>query len=85
MRRFYFNLRNGQGYLRDEEGTELADAQAARHHAITAIRGLLSAEVSEGHLDMRGYIEVTDESGGELLRLPFSDAVEVCTGPLPRQ
>lgn len=81
MPHFFFHVRNSEGFLEDEEGEELADLDAARAVAVTAVRSIISDESKGGLIDLRGRIEVSDESGRPVLALPFSEAVSVRTGP----
>ena len=83
MPRYYFHVRNSSGHLGDAEGEELPTIEAARSVAIAAIRSIISDESKTGKVDLRGRIEVTDEDGATLLLVPFSDAIEVRTGPPP--
>jgi hypothetical protein len=83
MARYHFNVRNGCGYLEDEEGQELSDTEQARSIAVAGARSLLSAEVLDGDLDLRGRIEVTDERGEIILVVAFDQVVSVKTGELP--
>ena len=83
MGRYHFNVRNGSGYLEDEEGRELADAERARSIAVEGARSLLSAEVLAGELDLRGRIEVTDENGTLMFTVDFQEALRVKTGETP--
>ena len=74
---FHLNLRNASVKADDEEGVDVADMDAARDQAIAGIRGFLSHEVITGKLDLRGQIDITDESGASVMIVPFSDAVTV--------
>jgi hypothetical protein len=80
---FYFHVRNGLGFTRDEEGKELPDVEAARDVALRGARSLIAADVAEGRLDLRGAIEVTDGDGGRLFDMPFDEAVILRTGDPP--
>ena len=80
---FYFDIRNGFGFTPDEEGRELPDADEARRKALEGARSLLSAEVLQGKLDLRGRIEVTDERRQFVLAVPFGEAVSVLQGEPP--
>jgi hypothetical protein len=80
---FYFHVRNGLGFTRDEEGKVLPDVEAAREVALRGARSLIAAEVAEGRLDLRGAIEVEDEQGRPVLDLPFAEAVRTVSGELP--
>lgn len=77
MPRYHFNIRNGLGFIADEEGLELSSDKDARMQAIRGARSLLSAEVMEGTLDLAGQIEVTDEQNDEVLTIRFRDVVHV--------
>ncbi|MFN3388130.1 MAG: DUF6894 family protein [Allosphingosinicella sp.] len=83
MPRFFFHIRNGNGFTRDEEGCELADVDAARDVAGRGIRSLLAEEVHEGSIDLRGAINVTDEAGEPLFSMRFDEALRIDTGDPP--
>ena len=77
MTRFHFNIRNGSGFVADEEGRELADAEAARAEAVKGARSILADEVLQGRLDLSGRIEVTDGAGRALFAVAYREAVAV--------
>ena len=83
MPRFYFHLHNGLGLTRDEEGSNLETTAPAEAQAVAGARSLLSSEVCDGTLDLRGRIEVTDETGRPLFTTHFRDVVEIVDGELP--
>jgi hypothetical protein len=83
MGRYHFNVRNGSGYMEDEEGQQLSDPEHARAKAVEGARSLLSAEVLSGDLDLRGRIEVTDEKGEIIFIVDFQEALRVKTGEIP--
>jgi hypothetical protein len=74
---YYFNLFSFSGDTRDQEGLQLTDLTAARKAAISCIRSLVAEEASEGRIDLRGRIEVTNASGKVLFIVPFDEAVEI--------
>jgi hypothetical protein len=76
MPRFFFHVVGGDLVV-DEEGIELPDIGAARHHAIVGARSILSSEIMAGRLPLREAIEVTDDNGSSLLVLPFRQAFQV--------
>jgi hypothetical protein len=80
MPHYHFNIRNGSGFTRDEEGLELSSVQDARNEAIKGARSLLSAEIMEGSLDLTGQIEVTDHDNDEVMTVHFRDTVRVRQG-----
>lgn len=82
MPKFYFDMVNSRGFLRDPEGQDCADADEARESALVSIRSILAEEVRAGRMDLRGRIEIrSDESAG--FSIAFDDAVDVLTGPPP--
>jgi hypothetical protein len=80
---YYFHIRNGLGFTRDEEGQDLPDRDSAMDVAVRSVRSLIAAEAEEGRIDLRGRLEVTDPQDESLFHLPFADAIEVLTGPPP--
>jgi len=81
--RFHLHVRNGFGFAEDEEGQDLADPDHARAVAIDGARSLLASELATGRLDLRGQVEIADANGHLLEVVPFEEAVEIRTGPLP--
>lgn len=75
MPRFFFNIRNGDDYIADPDGTELADLDAAVEEALTGARELLSEIVRLGKLVDGQSFEITDETGAVVWIVPFKDAV----------
>lgn len=77
MSRYHFHLQNGGGFVEDEEGRELPGVEAARAEAVKDIRSIISEEVREGVVDLRGRLEVVDGDGTPVLTVVFSEAVEI--------
>jgi len=77
MPRYYFDVHNGQGFTRDEEGRELVDLDEARTVALVGIRSLLGEEVAAGKLDLSGRLEVKDSQGRLLLDISFAEAIDI--------
>ena len=77
MARYFFDLHNGSGLTRDEEGRELENNDEARSEALVGIRSALGAEVANGSIDLDGRMEVLNENREILFTIPFSDAVAV--------
>ena len=78
--RYHFNIRNGCGLTRDDEGLDLDSDMDAQVLAIRGARSLMSAEVLEGRLDLDGQIEVTDDENDEVMTVRFRDAVRIHQG-----
>jgi hypothetical protein len=72
---YFFHLRDGEDVLLDPEGSEVADLAAVRKQALLSARSILSAGVLEGQLSFDMRIDVEDEAGALVYRLPFQDAV----------
>lgn len=83
MPRYYLNVENGFGFVEDEEGQEFAGLEDAKAAAIEGARSLMSTEVMEGKIDLRGRIDVVEEDGGVAMSIAFSDIIDVLEGELP--
>jgi hypothetical protein len=83
MPRFYLHIHDRIGFASDDEGREQASVEEARDEAVKGARSLLSADVADGRLDLRGRIEVMDGHGQLLDVVPFEEVVEIVTGELP--
>jgi Domain of unknown function (DUF6894) len=72
---YFFHLSNGQEILPDEDGIELADAQAAHSEAVAAVRELTDPERgNEGKLWSGWRMNVVDASGTGLLEIDMAPA-----------
>lgn len=78
MPRFFFHVYD-DAVVRDEDGIELADPEAARGAALAGARALMCDQMKTGRLNLHHRIEVEDEGGSTVLSLPFSDAVIIGT------
>lgn len=77
MTRFYLHIHNAHGEAEDDEGLDLPSLAEAQEQAITGIRSLLSAEVRNGTMNLNGWIDIRDENGSVLVKVPFADAVRI--------
>lgn len=77
MRRFYFHVCNGIGFIEDEEGTELPDFAAAMEKAIRCARGLMAGDVQRGVLDLSSFIDIEDMDNRLVHTLGFEQAVDL--------
>ena len=73
---YYFNLYNDEVTM-DEEGVELADAAAARDHALIEARAMAADSVLHGHLTTSHRIDYTDEERRAVGSVRFDEAVEI--------
>ena len=77
MARYFMNLHDCGTLIADEEGLELTGLDEARRAAVRAARDVMCADVAEGTLCLASYIDVLDESGASVVRVPFGEAIEV--------
>jgi hypothetical protein len=76
MARYYCHIQRGEQLLRDDEGVELPDLDAARTEAIDGIRDILAAGLRRGDGDaLDDVLVIADEAGQELMTIPFSEAL----------
>ena len=85
MPRFYMHVCNGNGFIEDEEGRELPDAETARSEAVAAARDVMANDLRGGELDISSFIEVEDENKELLFIVQFTDAVTITARHSPRQ
>ena len=78
MPRYLFHLHNDI-HSPDEEGQELSNDQSAMQQALHEIRELASANVKQGHLNLKHFIIVTNDAGREVGIVRFGDAVNILT------
>ena len=77
VQRFYFHLHNDVE-APDPDGVELADLEAARHHALRDSRFTVSETIKEtGRLNLSHRIDIEDEDGTVLDTIHFRDAVTI--------
>ncbi len=74
---YFFHLRGGRIDAHDHEGTELADATAARRQAVLNARDIMAEEVKEGRLPLHERIDVHDGEGLLLFSVPFRSAIDI--------
>jgi len=81
MTHYYLNVYDSFGEPDDPIDVNLPSLKEARREAIKGIRSLLSEEATEGKIDFRGRIEITDVAGDVLLTIPFEEALEIVRLP----
>jgi hypothetical protein len=77
MPRYHLNLHNGHGPIIDEDGADFVDLASARQRAVQGIRSLLSHEVLEGRIDLRGHLDIVDETGVTVAAIAFADTIKI--------
>jgi hypothetical protein len=77
MPRFYFNVRDGDSIIIDPEGIEVPGLRAAEDEARQAARDILADRVKHGgQIDSKDF-EVIDETGRQVLTLPFRSVLNL--------
>ncbi|NNM77746.1 hypothetical protein HJG53_12590 [Sphingomonas sp. ID1715] len=77
MRRFYFDLVEGNQVLVDFEGQFLTDIAAAREAAVRTIRDLLGEAARRGLISLDGFIRIRGAGAQIAAIVAFSEAVTV--------
>jgi len=75
MARYYFHVRDQHGVIRDEEGTELAGLEDAIAEAQASARDFLVQDIKEGRKSEDRVIEIADDLGKVLARVPLGDVM----------
>ena len=75
MPRYYFHIARDGGRLHDEEGLALPDAEAAWYQAVRSARELIRADVALGTRWDHQVIEIVEEGGMPVDRVPLADIV----------
>jgi hypothetical protein len=77
MSLYFFHLCDGGDILLDPEGREIADASLIADLALKEARAMISQDALGGRIVFHQFVEVRDESGELIHRLPFRDAVTI--------
>lgn len=76
MPRYFFHVREGSSFHRDEEGQELPDVEAARQEAVNAAREMLGEKLLHGGGSLNHRtIEIADETGHVVDEINSRDAL----------
>jgi hypothetical protein len=70
--RFYFHLRAGDQFIRDDDGQDLADASAAKLEAISCAREIVAGAIRSGHASVPDAFVIADETGQEIDIVPLA-------------
>ena len=85
MPRFFLRLRYRDRLFVDQEGDDLAGADAVRGHALETARDLIAhARMASIRSWFDCSFEVTDEAGRVVLVLPFGDTINESEAPRGR-
>jgi hypothetical protein len=75
MPRYFFHVKYKAKTIRDEEGMDLRDLDAAREEAEASARQITNDRLLFGELVEDEAFVVTDEQGETVLTFPLNDAV----------
>ena len=71
MPRYYFDIHDGQRFARDEEGSDCADAEAARQEAIRTLPSIArEMPLDSGKVEM--WVKVRSESGEDIAKVSLT-------------
>ncbi len=73
---YYFNIYNDDVRL-DDEGAELANAEAAIAYGVMETRALAAQTVMNGHLTRSHHVEIVDRDRVAIDTIRFDDAVDI--------
>ncbi len=77
MPKFYFDLRLGDCLIRDQQGAEVQDRNAALDEALGEIRELLMTRAGSNIDLSTSKLDVCDEARQLLFSVPFPEALQV--------
>ncbi|WP_254447580.1 hypothetical protein [Sphingomonas sp. ID1715] len=77
MPRYFIHIWNSTGFVPDEEGQELTDADTAIGAALDSIRSIVSEEARSGLIELRGRARVEDDQGRTVAEFPFGEAFDL--------
>lgn len=61
----------------DDDGLDRPSVEAAKEEALRGIRSILCEGLMHGKLDLRGRIDIADETGAVVETVEFEEAVQI--------
>jgi len=83
MQIYFFHLRDGTDIALDPEGRSLDGLVSVAGAALVEARAIISADALDGWIFLDQRIDVEDESGALVHRLPFGEAVKIVAPDAP--
>ena len=80
MPRFFFHFENHGVRVRDEQGLALPDQEAAWYHAVRNARDLIRAEAAMGVAWADQWVQIEDEAGFPVDRIPLDEIARYAGG-----
>lgn len=75
MPRYFLNLIERDDLIRDLEGTEFVDLDAARDEAVASIRAIVADHITSGEKLLLRTIEICDDKGNHLATVKAASAL----------
>ena len=79
---FYLHIRDGGELVEDPEGIDFPDLDAARREAVAAAREMLAEKILAGEEVDGQQIEICDDEGRLLAKVPFRETFSLPNSPL---
>ncbi|HEV7436522.1 MAG TPA: hypothetical protein VGO22_16895 [Pseudorhizobium sp.] len=76
MPKYFLHLRERDALIRDLEGAELKDLDAARNEAVHAIRDIVAEHIATGEKLMLQTVEICDEEGKHIATVKVAAALQ---------
>lgn len=77
MARYHLHIYCDDSFAEDQEGIECPNLEAAKAEAMKGARSILADDLMQGRVDLRGRIDVADDTGSVVETIRFEDAVEI--------
>jgi hypothetical protein len=77
MPRYFFHIRSDDVFIRDPDGSDLPDLDAARAEAVHSARDLLANLLREGQILDGQAFEISDEADNVLERVTFRSVIRL--------
>ena len=77
MPRYHLHIHCDGEVIKDDEGGEFVDEDAAVKEAVRSIRSLVCGDVVGGALDLDLSIEIRDDRDARLQEVVFEDAITI--------
>lgn len=77
MARFFIHVDNGHGFIRDTDGIEFADLDAARRDAIRSGANIVAEELNAGCEAVYLTLYIDDHRGNRLMAIPVQASARI--------
>lgn len=77
MARYHLHVHCDDRVAEDEDGIECFNLEAAREEALKGARSILADDMMRGQIDLRGRIDIADDTDSVVETIRFEDAVKI--------